>query len=260
MAHTADPTDPPEPPGVGVPRPVPTVDLSERARAWLAWFGLGRLVLTALAVAIVAGGGFWLVRAPAPSAEATLPVATVPAGGASVTLPPPSTTTAPATTGPVPTVGPMTVHVAGSVAVPGVYELSAGERVHHAIARAGGATTDADLDALNLAEPLADGQRLYVPAVGALDHASIPVLTPSPGAAATGSDAGAVDTAPAGPVDLNAAGVDELDALPGVGPATAQAIVDDRERNGPFVSVDDLERVPGIGPSKLAALRDLVTV
>jgi competence protein ComEA len=126
--------------------------------------------------------------------------------------------------------------------------------VHEAIERAGGSTADADLDALNLAQTLADGQRLYVPRIGEIDPAEIPVLSP------VGTAAEVTTNTPLGPVDVNRATAAELETLPGVGPATAAAIVDDRERNGPFATIDELDRVPGIGPSKLDALRDLVIV
>ena len=148
------------------------------------------------------------------------------------------------------------VHVAGAVASPGVYDLDGTARVHDAIVHAGGPTDTADLDALNLAQVLADGQRLYVPTVaerGALDE---PFLSPATATAPTAT----ATSVPAGPVDLNRATASDLETLPGIGPSTANAIVDDRDRNGPFSSVDDLDRVPGIGPSKLAALRDFVVV
>ncbi len=143
----------------------------------------------------------------------------------------------------------VTVHVAGSVLTPGVYELDSGARVHEAIDQAGGITVDADVDTLNLAAPLADGSRIYVPAVGEEVLAGALIDVPPV--------AGAVE---AGPIDVNQATAAELDGLPGVGPATSMAIVTERQRNGPFLSVDDLERVPGIGPAKLASIRDLVTV
>jgi competence protein ComEA len=138
------------------------------------------------------------------------------------------------------------VDVVGAVRAPGVVRMPAGARVYDAIAAAGGATADADVQQLNLAARLADGTRIAVPHQGE-------TLTPG-----TGSDNGS-PTVP-GPVDLNTATPEQLDALPGVGPATAAAIVRDRDEHGPFRSVDDLARVRGIGPAKLEQLRDLVSV
>jgi competence protein ComEA len=222
----------------------------------VAWFGVTRLVLTGVVVAVVAVGGFWLVRTPPPATEATLPV--VSASSPTATLPTPTAAAAPPvdprSSAPSSVASIVFVHVAGAVVVPGVYRLDGPGRVHEAIERAGGATPEADLDALNLAQPLADGQRLYVPRVGDVDPAGIPVVLPISTAAADPA------TTTPGPVDVNRATTAELEELPGVGPATAAAIVDDRERNGPFATVDELDRVPGIGPSKLDALRDLVTV
>jgi competence protein ComEA len=141
------------------------------------------------------------------------------------------------------------VHVAGAVVEPGVYELGADARVRDVIVAAGGPTETADWNALNLAAVVADGVKVYVPSLG---EELPPSLVASSGGTGTAQR-------PAGPIDLNVATADELEALPGVGPATASAIVVDRERNGPFLDVDDLDRVPGIGPAKLDALRDLVT-
>ncbi|MEX2626240.1 MAG: ComEA family DNA-binding protein, partial [Ilumatobacteraceae bacterium] len=101
-----------------------------------------------------------------------------------------------------------------------------------------------ELDALNLAAPVVDGQRIYVPAVGE--------VVPSPG-----NDPDAA-TVPPAPIDVNSAPAIELERLPGVGPTIAAEIVDDRERNGPFPDVDALIRVRGIGPAKLDAVRELV--
>ncbi len=236
------PTDPALP-----PRPAPARAPVETLAAWLAWFGVTRLILCAASVAVVVGGAAWLLHTPAPDATAGLPVTAGAGTAPAVTLPPPSTLAAPATDPP----GPLYVHVAGAVQHPGVYPVSSGARVDAAVAAAGGVTPDGDLDALNLAAPLADGQRVYVPVIGEVDPSTV---AGAPGAAPAGS------SAPSGPLDLNAATTDDLERLPGVGPATAAAIVDDRTNNGPFATVDDLERVPGIGPAKLAALRDYVTV
>jgi competence protein ComEA len=215
------------------------------------------LLATAVSVLVVIGGAIWLLRAPAPTTESGLPVAdgSTPAA----TLPPPLTSPAVSTTDPTTTAAPpepVVVHVAGAVAAPGVYELASKMRVADAVEAAGGPLADGDLDALNLAATVADGQRIYVPRVGEIDPASIP-SGGEHGAAITGDTAPAAST---GPVDLNTATAADLETLPGVGPATAAAIVEDRARNGPFASVDELDRVPGIGPAKLATLRDRVTV
>lgn len=221
-------------------RPGPSSSPSDRARAWIEWFGVGRLLAASIATVIVCLGGYWLLRPPPPATEATLPRAVPASTDAALDAGPTS-----APVGDVPTT--ILVHVAGAVIEPGVYELPRDARVREALVAAGGPTADADWNALNLAAPVADGTRLYVPIVGE-----------APPTAIVSEPVGGEDQ-PTGPVDVNRATAVELDALPGVGPATAAAIVTERERNGPFVGVDDLERVPGIGPAKLAALRDAVT-
>ena len=139
----------------------------------------------------------------------------------------------------------LTVHVAGAVRRPGLYRLAEGKRVADAVARAGGATAKADTAAINLAAPLADG---------------IQVLVPSRVVVAAGPAAGSSESgsATAGPVSLSSATVEQLDALPGVGPVTAQKILDYRAEHGGFRSVDDLDAIPGIGPARLEQLRDVV--
>jgi competence protein ComEA len=222
-----------------LPRPTPPHSLAERARSWVDWFGIGRLIAASVATVIVCIGAVWLVRTPPPATESSLPRATTTV--AVVTSAPAEV---PASTTPTEVM----VHVAGAVVEPGVYALGADARVRDAIVAAGGPTESADWNALNLAASIADGAKVYVPTVGEVVPPSLTTPLVSP-----------VDSVVAGPVDVNVAGADELDALPGVGPATAAAIVTERERNGPFVDVDDLDRVPGIGPSKLEALRGLVT-
>jgi competence protein ComEA len=135
------------------------------------------------------------------------------------------------------------VDVVGAVHRPGLYRLAHGSRIADAVARAGGATAKAELEQINLAAPLADGQQVVVPRRGA------------PGASTGGSPASG---ATVGPIQLSTATLDELDTLPGVGPATAQKILDYREKHGAFSSVDALDAVPGIGPKRLQQLRDLV--
>ena len=221
-----------------LPRPVPSRSPTERARAWVEWFGIGRLVAASVATVIVCAGAVWLIRTPPPATEASLPRATTTSEVLSESMP----TAAPPSTAAV-----VVVHVAGAVVEPGVYELGPDARVRDAIVAAGGPTQAADWNALNLAGVVVDGVKVYVPEVG---EEVPPALTAVPFPAGP-DQAGA-------PVDVNTATAAELDALPGVGPATAAAIVTERERNGPFLGVDDLDRVPGIGPAKLDALRDLV--
>ena len=152
----------------------------------------------------------------------------------------------------------LVVHVAGAVLDPGVYELAPGSRVSDALARAGGARPDGDVGRLNLAEPLADGTRLYVPVSG--EEPPVPVGTQGGGAGGGAGGVGSAGGEPGGPVvDVNTAPAEELESLPGIGPATAAAIVRQRQTQ-PFASVDDLLAVPGIGPAKLEALRDRVRV
>jgi competence protein ComEA len=138
------------------------------------------------------------------------------------------------------------VHVAGAVRRPGVYRLRVGARVKQAVERAGGARPGADVNAINLAAKVADGQQVVVPR-----------RAPTGGAAAVPS-AGAADAAPAAPVNLNTATPEQLDTLDGVGPATAQKIIAWRIEHGGFRSVEDLSQVPGIGPKRMEALREKV--
>jgi competence protein ComEA len=133
------------------------------------------------------------------------------------------------------------VHVVGAVRLPGLYRLRDGARIADAVARAGGATRKADLALINLAAPLADGAQVVVPR-----------RQPAAGAG------GAAPEAAAGPVHLNTATLEQLDTLPGIGPTTAQRILDYRQENGAFSSVDELDAVPGIGPARLEQLRELV--
>ena len=131
----------------------------------------------------------------------------------------------------------LVVHVAGAVRRPGLYRLTEGKRVADAVARAGGATAPADTAAINLAAPLADGMQVLVPR-----------RWPAGGGKAVG-----------GRVSLGSATLAELDALPGVGPVTAQKILDYRADHGGFRSVDDLDAIPGIGPARIEQLRDVVS-
>ena len=155
--------------------------------------------------------------------------------------------------------GVVVVHVAGAVSKPGVVSLPQGSRVFQAIAAAGGSVPAADLTALNLAEVLTDGSKLYVPVVG-----EVPPPGPTPlagsGTGSTSTSGAAGQTVAGAKVNINTASLEELGTLPRIGPVTAQRIVDWRKEHGAFTSVDELDAVDGIGPKLMESLKDLVTV
>jgi len=158
-------------------------------------------------------------------------------GGASI--PPPLRVAAPTRTAPT---AQLFVDVVGAVRRPGLYRLREGSRVADAVTRAGGPTRAAQLELVNLAARIADGEQIVVPRRG-------------PQALGVG---GATGGSPAGPVHLNSATLEQLDALPGIGPVTAQKILDYRQQHGAFGSVEELDAIPGIGPAHLAQLQGLV--
>lgn len=135
----------------------------------------------------------------------------------------------------------LVVHVVGAVRRPGLYRLSDRSRIADAVTRAGGPTRKADLSAVNLAAPVADGVQVVVPA-------RVPPAKGGGEPPPSGHQ---------GPVHLNTASLEELDALPGVGPVTAQKILDYREQHGAFASIDELDAIPGIGPARLEQLREV---
>jgi competence protein ComEA len=142
----------------------------------------------------------------------------------------------------------LVVYVVGAVHRPGLYRVPTGSRVADAVSQAGGFTRRADPAGVNLAAPVADGEQLVVPA-------RLPVAV----AAAQGAPVDGVGSAaPAGPVQLSVATAEQLDSLPGIGPVTAERIVEYRTAHGAFRSVDELDEVPGIGPSRVKQLRGLV--
>jgi competence protein ComEA len=145
--------------------------------------------------------------------------------------------------------GRVLVHVAGAVRDPGVYRLRAGSRVDDAVRRAGGATARADLTAVNLAAEVEDGRQVVVPERPRHGGAA-PAAVAGPGAA----------TAPGAPINLNTATLEQLDSLEGIGPGTAQKILEARTARGGFSSVDELAQIPGIGEKRLAAIRARVTL
>jgi competence protein ComEA len=141
----------------------------------------------------------------------------------------------------------LVIDVAGAVRRPGLYRLRSGSRIDDAIAAAGGATGKAQLDTVNLAAPVADGEQVVVPRRGAVGAAAA--------AAASAPTAG---SSPSAPLDLNSATLEQLESLPGIGPVTAQKILDYRQQHGAFHAVAELQGVPGIGPAHMAQLKGLV--
>ena len=244
-----------------LPRPVLPPTLGERLRQLLDERGLsvGRLVVTAVVALGGISAGWWLLRPPPAPVEASIPVETAarsgptsaPGGAAGAPGESAGSTTTTAATAVV-------VHAAGAVARPGLYRLRVGARVADVIDAAGGLAPAADGSRINVAAPVADGERVYVLRVG---EAAVPdPVGGSGGPVAGGGSTGPGSSVPAGPVDLNTATAEELDTLPGVGPSTAQAIIDYRTEHGRFRSVEDLLDVRGIGDAKLAELRPRVIV
>jgi competence protein ComEA len=163
-------------------------------------------------------------------------------------IPPPTPPAAAPTASP--TSSPLRVDVAGAVNAPGVYTMPHGSLVADAIAAAGGPAADADLDRINKATALYDGAQVYVPRVAQPIPTTVTLPTPT---AATRS---MQVSAPGKLINLNTATLEELDTLPGIGPSTAQRIIEGR----PYAAVEDLLRVKGIGQATFDKLKDLVTV
>jgi competence protein ComEA len=229
-----------------MPQPPPFVlppdGLGSRVRAMLAGAGRQRVAIALLALAALVGGGFVWARATPRLVGATNGQETV--APSDQTLP----SAAPDTSATAAPSDEVAVHVAGRVRRPGLVHLPAGSRVQDAIRAAGGATSGADLNAINLARKLTDGEQIRVPAPG--DPAPPPDPAVAPGSSGTTSSA---------PLDLNTATPEQLDTLPGVGEVTANRIITYRSAH-PFTTVDELLEVPGIGQRRFDQLKDLVTV
>lgn len=223
--------------------------LLSKVRYWIAFVGLRRVISGVISV-LVAGVLLWLVLKPSPMPiESSIPLATFPV----------STSVGPTAK--------ITVHVAGAVEQPGVYKLAPLSRVIDAVTAAGGARRDADLERINLAQLVIDTEQVFIPI--RTNRATAPSREPpsvTPRHRPTTTIASGDQSTSGGSnqrslmVNLNSATALEIDALPGVGPATAKAIVDYRRSKGKFSKVEELLNVSGIGPAKFAALRDLVTV
>jgi competence protein ComEA len=160
---------------------------------------------------------------------------------------------------PAPTKVPVAVHVVGAVPRPGLYEFAEGARIQDAIDAAGGLLTSANVDAINLAALLTDGQQLNIPYKDGAAPTEDPNALTLPSSTDTGDD-GSSDTSNPDLVNINTATLEELDSLPGVGPTTAQRIIDYRNTNGPFTTIDQIMDVSGIGPATYDEIKDLITV
>jgi competence protein ComEA len=222
----------------------------QRLTDFIHWIGFSRILASAFGVVVMVVGVWWVVRVPPPPPEASIPFATTSVVSNLIASPA------------LPSSANITVYVSGEVVKPGVYVLLATARVIDALQAAGGATNHADLVVVNLAASLVDAAQVFIPRIGSTPRVTLPRPHAGVNLPIAGVGAGAVGSATSaiGIVDINSATLFDLDALPGVGPSTAQAIIDYRVANGPYASVDDLLNVRGIGPSKLAAMRARVRV
>lgn len=243
--------EPPVPPRPEPPRPYLSAGPLERWRE--RWEDPKVRVAALLVVALVAGFVWYRLgsggrtpasAAPRPSVTTTVVEAlgTGSADGGGATT---STTGAG---------GPLVVHVAGAVAHPGVVRVESGDRVIDAVDAAGGGLPNADLDRLNLAAKVVDGQRIAVAIVGA---PATPETGPGSGEAASPGDPSG---GPPPLININTATATELEELPGIGPTLAEAIVAERERRNGFRNVGELQDVRGIGEARYADIKDLVSV
>ncbi|MCP4357514.1 MAG: ComEA family DNA-binding protein [Chloroflexi bacterium] len=174
---------------------------------------------------------------------------------APIIIEPPPPTAAPEPTG---TPGPMRVYVNGQVAAPDVYELPPGSIVETAVTAAGGFTEEANTAVVNLAQPLQDGVQVYVPAQD--EQVSAPANVVSEPASSADDGETAVSKPSGALVNINQATKDELDTLPGVGPSTAQKIIEHRDANGNFTTIEAIMDVSGIGEAKFNQMKELITV
>ncbi len=244
--------------------------LRERLKAAVEWYGPARAFATAGSILVVCIGAWWLLRAPAPPLENSLPFASASSGPLATSFV--NTTGSGTLGGSVMSGLDITVHVVGAVIAPGVYTLRPGSRVVDAVDAAGGVTADADTASVNMALPLSDADQVFIPNRGAAratrpsvkpivrhtnpTHPTVPQAI----AAATTQPQTVGSAAGKGIVNINTADASVLESLPGVGPSTAKAIIAHRQANGPFGKIEGLLDVKGIGDGKFAEMKPFVTV
>ena len=225
-----------------------------KAQTTIKWFGLSRLIGSVLSLIAVALAGWWLLRVPPPPPEDSIPIAST------------ATTLSFAVSSPQMTeldkeldtklvrelATELTVHIAGAVKTPGVYQLHIGARINDGVVAAGGATAQADLDSVNLAMLLSEGEQIYIPKRNDKPHIIVqPRFTSSSNLNSSNS---ATNNELQISININTATAIELEQLAGVGPSTAKAIIEFRQKNGGFKTVEDLLNVRGIGPAKLSEI------
>lgn len=221
-----------------------------KVQATIKWFGLSRLIGSVLSLIAVALAGWWLLRVPPPPPEDSIPIAST------------ATTLSFAVSSPQKIeldtklvrelVTELTVHIAGAVKTPGVYQLHIGARINDGVVAAGGATAQADLDSVNLAMLLSEGEQIYIPKRNDKPHIIVqPRFTSSNNLNSSNS---ATNNELQISININTATAIELEQLAGVGPSTAKAIIEFRQKNGGFKTVEDLLNVRGIGPAKLSEI------
>ena len=225
-----------------------------KVQATIKWFGLSRLIGSVLSLIAVALAGWWLLRVPPPPPEDSIPIAST------------ATTLSFAVSSPQATeldteldtklvrelATELTVHIAGAVKTPGVYQLQVGARINDGVVAAGGATAQADLDSVNLAMLLSEGEQIYIPKRNDKPHIIVqPRFTSSSNLNSSNS---ATNNELQISININTATAIELEQLAGVGPSTAKAIIEFRQKNGGFKTVEDLLNVRGIGPAKLSEI------
>jgi len=217
-----------------------------KVKTTIKWFGLSRLIGSVLSLIAVALAGWWLLRVPPPPPEDSIPIAST------------ATTLSFAVSSPqkieleAKLVRELTVHIAGAVKTPGLYQLRVGARINDGVIAAGGATAQADLDSVNLAMLLSEGEQIYIPKRNEKPH--IIVQPRFANSNNSNSSNNSTNSEIQISININTATAIELEQLAGVGPSTAKAIIEFRQKNGGFKTVEDLLNVRGIGPAKLSEI------